>query len=590
MQAFGVFEGGGVRGYAHFGALHACEDRGIEFVGVAGTSIGAIVAALVAVGYTSAELYEVDDKDHEKGLFAVNVVKAFLDEQEFRRLDRFGAWRRKSSDRLTKGRASLADFGKTPFGRACAKFPSIRRRAIRSLEAASVLVLPLYTLGLSVALPHWRLLRTIWGQSGALDSGRFTTWLNDRLSERLGMMPGSIVTFSDVPMPLAFVATNLSQRSLALFDKASHPAMSVAEAAMASATYPLVFRPRHIDGEVFVDGGLLSNFPAWALDEARAEQDRIVPTFGFRVVDEPGPEKKKWPGDQPPHFIAVSKRIVDTAMWGRGKLESRRIDDLHPMEVTTHVKSTDFHAIAAERAGLYRKGRDCVRDYFVSRLGPRDPSEMEMRLLRLRDIIRNVTNARGTIRAYLIQPTDPPFARVVYSALNEGDPDDELSFRRGSASQMICLDRREPVLMRVADLDEAQRRAPPTKLIHALRPTSVTHAYCVPMFGKRSDWSEPDPRKRSDPIAALCVDFEDADDRLLLDPDVEDVFAALGDALVDLWMDRNRQQAAELERIEAPASGDWVGVDGCSGYFVSTRTVRSRPADHIQEQIDRATY
>ena len=35
MKAFGVFEGGGVRGYAHIGALRAVERRKIEFEQVA---------------------------------------------------------------------------------------------------------------------------------------------------------------------------------------------------------------------------------------------------------------------------------------------------------------------------------------------------------------------------------------------------------------------------------------------------------------------------------------------------------------------------------------------------------------------------
>lgn len=53
-----VFEGGGVKGVAYAGALQALEEAGIisRLTGVAGTSAGAITAALVAAGYTAAEL------------------------------------------------------------------------------------------------------------------------------------------------------------------------------------------------------------------------------------------------------------------------------------------------------------------------------------------------------------------------------------------------------------------------------------------------------------------------------------------------------------------------------------------------------
>jgi NTE family protein len=52
----GVFEGGGVKGIGLVGALEEIENAGYEFANVAGTSAGAIVATLVAAGYSAAEL------------------------------------------------------------------------------------------------------------------------------------------------------------------------------------------------------------------------------------------------------------------------------------------------------------------------------------------------------------------------------------------------------------------------------------------------------------------------------------------------------------------------------------------------------
>ena len=53
-----VFEGGGVRGIGHVGAACGMEYAGYEFVNLAGSSAGAIVAALLAAGYTCRELKE----------------------------------------------------------------------------------------------------------------------------------------------------------------------------------------------------------------------------------------------------------------------------------------------------------------------------------------------------------------------------------------------------------------------------------------------------------------------------------------------------------------------------------------------------
>lgn len=52
----GVLEGGGVKGIAHVGAVSALEKAGYRFERAAGSSAGAIVAALVAVGYRGDEM------------------------------------------------------------------------------------------------------------------------------------------------------------------------------------------------------------------------------------------------------------------------------------------------------------------------------------------------------------------------------------------------------------------------------------------------------------------------------------------------------------------------------------------------------
>lgn len=54
-----VFQGGGVKGIGLVGALARVEEEGVKFVGLAGTSAGAIVAALYAGGYNSKELKDL---------------------------------------------------------------------------------------------------------------------------------------------------------------------------------------------------------------------------------------------------------------------------------------------------------------------------------------------------------------------------------------------------------------------------------------------------------------------------------------------------------------------------------------------------
>lgn len=68
MKVDAIFEGGGVRGIAFAGAVSCLEDRGYEFQRLAGTSAGAVMAALLAAGYTAKELSAFADTDFSRFL------------------------------------------------------------------------------------------------------------------------------------------------------------------------------------------------------------------------------------------------------------------------------------------------------------------------------------------------------------------------------------------------------------------------------------------------------------------------------------------------------------------------------------------
>ncbi|MCM3724566.1 patatin-like phospholipase family protein [Neobacillus cucumis] len=85
MNIDGVFSGGGIKGFALIGAYEELESRGFKFVRVAGTSAGSIIAALVAAGYTSKEIYELVDEfdlpkllDSRKSIIPFSIAKWLL--------------------------------------------------------------------------------------------------------------------------------------------------------------------------------------------------------------------------------------------------------------------------------------------------------------------------------------------------------------------------------------------------------------------------------------------------------------------------------------------------------------------------------
>jgi NTE family protein len=82
-----VLSGGGARGFAHIGVLQALEARGVRIDAVAGTSMGAILGALVAAGKDAEEIYaltaklgwrDVIDVSLQAGLLKGEKLRSFL--------------------------------------------------------------------------------------------------------------------------------------------------------------------------------------------------------------------------------------------------------------------------------------------------------------------------------------------------------------------------------------------------------------------------------------------------------------------------------------------------------------------------------
>ncbi|MFD2446027.1 patatin-like phospholipase family protein [Bacillus sp. CGMCC 1.16607] len=85
MEIDGVFSGGGVKGLALIGAVCAIEKKGFTFKRVAGTSAGSIIAALIAAGYKSKEMFAMMDElnltsflDARRTLIPSAIAKWFL--------------------------------------------------------------------------------------------------------------------------------------------------------------------------------------------------------------------------------------------------------------------------------------------------------------------------------------------------------------------------------------------------------------------------------------------------------------------------------------------------------------------------------
>jgi NTE family protein len=298
-----VFEGGGVKGIGLAGAYAALEERGVVRKSVAGTSAGTITAALVAAGYTAAQLDEVllhlpfaDFKDQgwEDEVPGVGRELSVLRDLGIYEGRRFHDW---IAD-------LLAQQGKTTFGDLAdpdAEDPDNRwsLRVIASdVTHRRMLVLP-----------------------------------ND--APHLGLDPDE--------MPIA-LAVRMSMSIPIFFEPVRHE------------------NPKTKQEHLIVDGGMLSNFPVWLFD-CRGRDPRW-PTFGLMLV-EPEPAAasvaERLPGEE--HgagrgsLLDYVKSLAHTVLEAHDRMYIEKADYARTIAIPTlGVTTTEFDIGRDRIAALYESG------------------------------------------------------------------------------------------------------------------------------------------------------------------------------------------------------------------------------------------
>lgn len=307
-RVFVALSGGGAKGLIHVGALRSLEDRDVAFCGLAGTSAGAIVAALKAAGFSSREILDPDG-----GPTLIDKISE-IDPDFTRATDIFGriGWARILVFRwvfayigIVKIFASLAGVA-VPVG-------LIIAGTTRSPSLITGAVLAILLLSGFCFLVARFLIR------GLADVRRFRSVLGTLLQRKL--FPGEpdrVVTLGDFGRDgrptLKIVSANLSKRSLQLFSPNRTPKIAVADAVAASICLPIIFEPWRIGNATFVDGGIVSNLPAWPFDEER-ELDPQALTIAVEIAD-----TSNAPVVGPFNWIPSAIR---TALFGSGELNLR---------------------------------------------------------------------------------------------------------------------------------------------------------------------------------------------------------------------------------------------------------------------------
>ena len=306
-----VLEGGGVKGIGLVGAVLALDEAGYAFPRVAGSSAGAVVAALVAALQSAGEpVSRLDD-----------LVRS-IDLRRFR---------------------DPGGLGRLPFvGRALALLVHDGMYRGRYLE---------------------QFLTHALGELGVRTFADLTIPAGDPAADGLpaGRRSRLVVTVSDLSRSrLARLPWDLPDYGV--------DDLPVARAVRASAAIPFFFRPvrQPVPGggaATWVDGGLLSNFPVDLFDRSDSLDPRW-PTFGVRLTTRP-PTPPLTRDVEGPFEIALA--ALDTLLTDQGTayLEDRCTVERTVFVPTTGVSVVDFDLDAATAEALYAAGRAAAQGFLA---------------------------------------------------------------------------------------------------------------------------------------------------------------------------------------------------------------------------------
>ncbi len=307
-----VFEGGGVKGIGLAGALEMLEEREYRPQNIAGTSAGAITAALLAAGYSADELREIivtldyrqfQDRAWEDKIPLIERSLSMLLDLGLYEGDRFLAWIRERLE--AKGVRTFADLVHDEF----ADDPRYRSRLqviASDVTKHELLVLP-------------------------------------RDATKLGIEPDDL----DVAL-----AVRMSMSIPVFFEPVR------------------VVNPKTGDVHVIVDGGMLSNYPVWLFDCEDGDVPEW-PTFGLLLV-EPKPQvpigarlpKPKMAGKGAGAVIDYVKSLAQTMMEAHDRLYVEQANYARTIAIPTlGVGTTEFDLPRDRALELYDSGRRAAEKF-----------------------------------------------------------------------------------------------------------------------------------------------------------------------------------------------------------------------------------
>lgn len=200
-------------------------------------------------------------------------------------------------------------------------------------------------------------------KKGIYSGDLLEAWIRQKLLDK------GVRTFKDLPPDsLYIIVSDITSGKMVVLpedlpDYGIDPdRFEIARAVRMSISIPYFFEPVIVKKHVFVDGGILSNFPMWIFDREMVQKggEKLIPTIGYQLVG-----KNPAPKNQIHGPITMLQALFSTMM---GAHDERYIEKQYRYRTikidASAVGTVQFDLTREQSLELYESGRKAAEEFF----------------------------------------------------------------------------------------------------------------------------------------------------------------------------------------------------------------------------------
>jgi NTE family protein len=289
-----IFQGGGTKGIAYIGALQELENNGIKLENIqriCGTSVGAITAAFLCVGFDLETLNREFNEINFESLIDIENESIKLKLYKYNKSFMMSEIQSKLEKTIEYIKDRLKDV-ETFY------WPHKVKRLFNIAE---------YVTSDETCKDLYDVLKYAYDNKGLAKGEKIRDWIEKKMS---GATNITNLTFAELYekhksdpkkyKQLFIIGTNLAEKKTEIFSHENTPNLIISDAVRISLSLPVVFQPHCFyekkggirvkiekNDDLYVDGGIMDNYPVWVFDSKNYSKDHInAETLGsaFRLV------------------------------------------------------------------------------------------------------------------------------------------------------------------------------------------------------------------------------------------------------------------------------------------------------------------